>query len=172
MSLAPILVWLVLALAAEPVGAAPLGGEPLGGKPESVLVPAGQVRMMVLADAGATVSPGGTELSPMLAGGRYLYLTGAAVPTAGVEALMAPVSPEDARAVATVVASGEPLVGTLSRTARDVELTEGSALAPECRHARIEQVVLALAVGGLTLSGQRALPDRAPASPGACPTPG
>ncbi len=136
---------------------------------ESVIVAPGQLRVMVLADTAPTTAAAGAELSPTLPGGRYLYLPGSALPEAHVDTLMGALGPNDARAVAGLVASGEAVVGQLVRSTRDVDVTESRAGAPRCRHARIESVVLTLAAGGPALRGQRALPDRAEATPGACP---
>jgi hypothetical protein len=137
----------------------------------SVLIGPGQLRVMVLSDTPGTTTAGGTDLSPTMPGGRYVYLPGAAVPEAGVPALLAPLGADQARAAAGAVASRDPLVGTLARTARDVDVTEGAPPAERCRHARLERVTLTLAVGGLVLAGERALADREAATPGPCPAP-
>ncbi len=139
-------------------------------EPVSVLIPAGRVRVMILSDTVAAVA-GTTELSPPLPGGRYLVLPGDALPEAGVEALMAPISADSARAAAALVAAKETLAGQLERTTTPMEVTLGEGPAARCRHAVIERVSLTLLTGNLVLTGQRALPDRAATTLGACPAP-
>lgn len=140
----------------------------LAADPASVFVDPHDLRIVRLPGVGAAGTPGG-DSTPEVGAGLFLTIVGAKAGAAGVEELRASVDPADARTLAGLVASAEPLAATLAREEADFAATVGSPDAPQCHRARVERYTLTLIATGTALKGQRAVPGSETKTDGACP---
>ncbi|GDX78281.1 hypothetical protein LBMAG42_00920 [Deltaproteobacteria bacterium] len=148
----------------------PLLNTALAGSPESIFVDPGQLRILRLPGVDAASTPGGDQ-TPALSGSLFLTLPGAALKLTGVDELRASIPAADARVYAGLLASGEPLIASLTSGPVSLAVTTGLAGEVKCHHAEMERFNLTLSATNTVLSGQRVIAGSESDTPGACPAP-
>ncbi len=137
---------------------------------ESIFVDPGQLRILRLPGVDSASTPGGDQ-TPAMSGSLFLTLPGAALKLTGVDELRASIPAADARIYAGLLASGEPLIATLSSSSVPLAVTTGLVGEVKCHHAEMERFNLTLSATNTVLSGQRLIAGTESDTPGACPAP-
>lgn len=142
----------------------------LAAPPESIFVDPSQLRILRLPGVEAASTPGGDQ-TPAMSGSLFLTLPGAALKLTGVDELRASIPAADARIYAGLLASGEPLIATLTSGPVPLTVTMGLAGSETCHHAEMERFNLTLSATNTVLTGQRLIAGTESDTPGACPAP-
>lgn len=145
-------------------------GPAFAGDPESIFVDPSQLRILRLPGVEAASTPGGDQ-TPAMSGSLFLTLPGTALKLTGVDELRASIPAADARVYAGLLASGEPLVATLTSGPVPLAVTTGLAGEVKCHHAEMERFNLTLSATGTVLSGQRVIAGTESDTTGACTAP-
>lgn len=141
---------------------------PASAEPSTLFVDPHDLRIVRLPGVASAGTPRG-DSSPEVGAGLFLTVAGARIGAPGVQELRAAVDPADARTLAGLVASSEPLAATLATDEADFAATVGPPDAPQCHRARLERLTLTLTATGTALRGQRAIPGTETRTDGACP---